>query len=88
MRILRAVGIVPDAHSLEYLYLVQQSKRLALIQSLNEFSSQRMRDWPCIVFMAVLRFIDLARSNVLIRSMVNEHDLLQKIQATKQGEGP
>ena len=80
LRVLRASGPVPsDAFSPEYLYLVQQSKRLSLVRTLNDFQLRTILIWPVLLAIVAIKWIDLAISNTLIRSLINERDLLKSI---------
>jgi hypothetical protein len=80
LRVLRvSVGLPPDPLSPEYLYLVQQSKRIALVQTLNLFRFDNFWSWPVLVACVVLKWLDLGLSNSLIRSLINEYDLLNRI---------
>lgn len=72
-------GYALDPHTLEYLYLIQQRKRLSLAASIGRL---RPRSWlllPLIVPVVVAKAIDLWIANQTIRAMINEHDLQQRI---------
>jgi hypothetical protein len=71
-----SAGNAPDPMSPEYLYLVQQCKRLGLVQTLDSFKSDNMRQWPRLLAIAAVKWMDLSLSSTLIRSLINEHDLL------------
>ena len=80
LRVLRASGPVPsDAFSPDYLYLVQQSKRVSLVRTLNQFQLRTILTWPVLLVIVALKWIDLAIANSLVRSLINEHDLLKMI---------
>ena len=80
LRVLRAAGTVPNnTHSPEYLYLVQQSKRISLVRTLNCFGADNVRAWPLLLASAFVKWLDLILSNSLIRSLINEYDLLHRI---------
>ena len=76
-----SVAMPPDPMSPEYLYLVQQSKRLGLVQTLDSFRSNNLRQWPKLCLVASGKWLDLSLSTTLIRSLINEHDLLQRTNA-------
>ncbi len=79
LRFLDATGIVPsDTHSPEYLYLVQQSKRVSLVRTLNSFRGGNVRSWPLLLCIAFVKWLDLVLSSSLIRSLINEYDLLHR----------
>jgi hypothetical protein len=78
VRVLKARGNIPfDPHSPEYLYLVQQSKRVSLLQSLSAVRSDNLRHWPLLFAAAIVKWIDLKLSNTLIQSLINEYKLLE-----------
>jgi hypothetical protein len=80
LRVLRVTTAVPsDPLSPEYLYLVQQSKRVSLVQTLNAFRADNLLSWPFLSGVVLIKWLDLGLSNSLIRSLINEHDLLQRL---------
>ena len=82
LRVLRAAGTVPaDTHSPEYLYLVQQSKRVALVRTLNCFRRNNVHVWPLLLASTFVKWLDLVLANSLIRSLINEYDLLHRVDA-------
>lgn len=89
LRVLRVnVSVPPDPLSPEYLYLVQQSKRVSLVRSLDRFQRNNLSQWPLILTIVFIKWIDLALSNCLIRSLINEYDLLNRIDAPTAGNRP
>ena len=72
-------GYALDPHSLEYLYLIQQRKRLSLAASIGRLRPGNWLLLPLIVPVVAARAIDLWIANQTIRSMINEHDLQQRI---------
>lgn len=79
LRVLRAAGEVPgDPYAPEYLYLIQQSKRLSLVCTLDRFRLANLLIWPWLIIVVLIKWADLALSNTLIRALINEHDLLQR----------
>jgi hypothetical protein len=87
LRVLDAAGPVPlDTLSPEYLYLVQQSKRLSLVRTLNRFGPRNILEWPLVLAVALVKLADLILSNALIRSLINEHDLLKRVDASIEKE--
>jgi hypothetical protein len=80
LRVLRVASAVPsDPLSPEYLYLVQQSKRVSLVRTLDLFRANNLLSWPVLFVVVLIKWIDLGLSNCLIRSLINEHDLLRRI---------
>lgn len=79
LRVLPATNIPFDPHSLEYLYLAQQSKRLALVRTLDRFHLRNALLWPVLLLIAAVKWVDLAISNTVVRSLINEQDLIERI---------
>lgn len=78
---------VPSPDSAGYLFLVQQSKRIALSTEIARFSRQNVLLWPFLLMIVLVRYIDLVISNALIRSLINEMDL-QRLAAGDQKRDP
>lgn len=79
LRVLKVAGTVPaDPCAPEYLYLVQQSKRLSLVRTMHNFRLGNVLLWPVLVIAVLAKWVDLAISNTLIRALINEYDLLQR----------
>lgn len=76
----------PDPLSPEYLYLVQQSKRVSITRTLNAFGKDNLTMWPYLIAVALAKWLDLALSNTLIRSLINERDLLNRANSRPQEE--
>jgi glycosyltransferase involved in cell wall biosynthesis len=69
-----------NSFSLDYLYCLQQERRLRLSRMLARFMSGRVWMYPWYTVRVVSEAISLQITNVLIRSMVNEI-LIQKLGA-------
>src|ERR1700722_1116223 len=79
LRILHVTTPVPsDPLSPEYLYLVQQSKRESLIRTLNSFRSTNLLSWSILLGVVLVKWLAWVRANSLMRSLINEHDLLRR----------
>jgi hypothetical protein len=74
-----AAGGNINPFSLEYLYLVQQAKRLSLSATLGRIRPSSLLMWPVVLPVAVVKTFDLWMTTLLIRSMLNEHDLMARI---------
>ena len=72
-----------DLDSPQYLYLVQQAKRISLSETVARLTLKTLPLWPAILAIAAFKWIDLALANTLVRSLINEHDLLR----LSQGDG-
>ena len=77
--------IKPD--SPEYLFLVQQAKRISLSKTIGRFSRWNFLIWPWLIIVAGMKWLDLALSNTIIRSFINEMDL-QKVIAEPGSRAP
>ena len=71
--------------STEYLYLVQQTKRLSLAASIGRFSRRNFLLWPLLVALVIVKWIDLKIANAVISSFINEMALL-KLSAEARAE--
>jgi hypothetical protein len=87
LRTLPAAQIPFDPHSPEYLYVAQQAKRLSLVRTLDSFRLGNLPLWPVLSVIALAKWTDLTISNALVRSLINEYDLLQRI-AREPGKPP
>lgn len=66
-----------DPQSPEYLYLVQQRKRLSLAASVGRLRPRNALLLPFIGTIVLLKAADLWIANLMIRSLINERDLLR-----------
>src|SRR5580698_2953668 len=81
LRVFHVTTPVPsDPMSPEYLYLVQQSKRVSLIRTLDAFRVTNFLSWPILLGVVLIKWLDLIVSNSLIRSLINEYDLLRRVE--------
>jgi len=79
LRMYRVSELTPmDPSSPEYLYLVQQCKRVSLSRTLGRLSLWNAPLWPLILAIVVFKWADLVLANALIRSLINERDLLRQ----------
>jgi hypothetical protein len=67
-----------DPYSPEYLYLVQQSKRLSLSTSIGRLRPKNLFIFPMIVPIILVKAVDLWIANQVIRSLINERDLIEQ----------
>jgi hypothetical protein len=72
-----AEGFALDPHSADYLYLVQQRKRLSLATSIGRLRPRNILAVPFILPIVLVKAIDLWIANQIIRAMINEYDLLR-----------
>lgn len=72
-----------DPGSPQYLYLVQQAKRVSLSETVARLTLKSLPLWPAILAIAAYKWIDLALANTLVRSLINEHDLLRLTKTDK-----
>ena len=77
-----------DPHSPEFLYLVQQAKRVAFSRAVGAFRLRAVLLWPWFLLVLLARWADLAMANTLVRSLINEHDLLRLAQQQREAGHP
>lgn len=72
-RILPVESSVPgDSFSLEYLYCIQQERRLLLSRSIARFMTGKIWLYPVFIFSLSCHFIRLKLTNAQIKAIVNE----------------
>ena len=86
LRMLPADRIPFDPHSPEYLYVAQQAKRVSLVRTLDSFRLGNLPLWPVLSVIVLAKWADLSISNALVRALINEYDLLQRI--SRRPENP
>lgn len=67
-----------DPNSAEYLYLVQQSKRLSLSASMAQLRPRNLLILPVLLPVIIAKAMDLWIANQIIRSLINERDLVEQ----------
>jgi len=67
-----------DPNSPEYLYLVQQSRRLSLSKSMARLRPRNLLILPVLLPVIVVKAMDLWIANQIIRSLINERDLIRQ----------
>ena len=70
-------GRALDPNSADYLYLVQQQKRLSLASSAGRLRLGNILLAPLLVPIVLLKAVDLWIANLTIRAIINEQDLLR-----------
>jgi hypothetical protein len=68
-----------DPFSPEYLYLVQQQKRLSLSRTLGRLRPANILLFPAILLVAWVKCLDLRITNVIVQAMINERILLRHV---------
>lgn len=66
-----------NPNSLEYLYLVQQSKRISLAATVGRFSRWNILIWPVLAVVVLIKWLDLSLTTTLVRAFINESVLLK-----------
>ena len=79
-------GFTLDPQSAEYLYLVQQHKRLSLAASIGRMRPGNILLLPLIVPVILLKTADLWICNQMVRSMINERDLMLRAMSAGKPE--
>jgi hypothetical protein len=79
LRIMDATAgqVTGDPLSADYLYGLQQEKRLDLARKLAALRVTRLRRWPSLWFSILLRYGVLLLTNAYVRSHINEMTLLR-----------
>lgn len=67
-----------EPYSPEYLYLVQQAKRLSLSASMARLRPRYLLIMPLVLAVIAVRSFDLWIANQIIRSLINERDLREQ----------
>jgi hypothetical protein len=80
-----AAGV--DPHSPAYLYLVQQGKRLSLGATIGRLRPRNVLLLPILLPVLLVKLADLWVATVVIRALINEHDLLERSRKS-DGQGP
>jgi hypothetical protein len=70
---------IPDSLTPEFVLLVQQQARLALVRSMARHDRIRPREMSAYVGGAIRSFVALRVINALTQSYLNEHRLMEKI---------
>jgi hypothetical protein len=68
-----------DPFSAEYLYLVQQRKRLSLSRTVGRLRPGNIPLFPVIVVIALVKYLDLLVTNQIVQSLINERILMHHI---------
>ena len=80
IRIIKAEQQGPiDPFAPEYLYLVLQHKRLSLCATVGRLRPGNILLFPVIVPIILVKLVDLALSNQIVRSLITEQDLAERI---------
>ena len=88
LRVHRRVGWPPpDPNSPEYLYLVQQAKRLSLSASIGRLRPGNLLLFPLLLLVIMVKALDIWIANQIIRSLINERDLLDQRLRADRAEG-
>jgi hypothetical protein len=66
-----------DPFSVEYLYLVQQRKRLSLSATIGRLRPRNIPLFPVIVVIAFVKYLDLLVTNQIVQSLINEEILMR-----------
>ena len=66
-----------DPYSPEYLYLVQQSKRVSLSATMARLRPRNIIILPILLLIIGAKVVDLWMATLIIRGLINERDLLE-----------
>jgi|SRR4051812_25109760 hypothetical protein len=67
---------IADPYSSEYLYLIQQQKRLSLSRSVGRLRPRNLLLFPIIIVIVLFKCFDLFVTNQIVQSLINERLLL------------
>ena len=89
LRVLETRGtVVPsDSFSIDYLYVLQQEKRLALSSELSSFRLGTPWKWPAKAAMVALSYGSLLLTNAYVRAQINELILLKEVARQEGSNG-
>ena len=73
---------VTDPYAPDYLYLVQQAKRLSLSQTMARLRPRNALLLPVLLAILLVKVIDLHITNQIVRSLINERDLIRQHQTS------
>jgi hypothetical protein len=71
-----AAGVDPSSPA--YLYLVQQGKRLSLSATIGKLRLRNVLLLPVLLPIMLVKVVDLWVATVIIRALINEHDLMER----------
>ena len=75
-----------DPFSPEYLYLIQQQKRLSLSRTMGRLQPRNLPLFPVIILIALAKCLDLAVTNQIVQSLINERLLVTHVARADQDE--
>jgi len=67
-----AADVPTDSYSAQYLFRLQEAKRLALAEAIGEIRLTPSRRLPKLIVIAVVRYVSLLLTNAFVRAAVNE----------------
>jgi hypothetical protein len=68
-----------DPYAPEYLYLIQQQKRLSLSVTVGRFRPRNAVLFPVIILIVLIKALDLFVTNQIVQSLLNERQLLDHL---------
>jgi len=75
-----------DPYSPEYLYLIQQQKRLSLSRTMGRLRPRNFLAFPVIILIALVKCLDLFVTNQVVQSLINERLLVTHLTRARQDE--
>jgi hypothetical protein len=76
-----------DPYSPEYLYLIQQQKRLSLSGTVGQLRPRNALMFPLIILLVLIKALDLFVTNQIVQSLLNERQLLADM-TRSEPDGP
>ena len=77
---------IADPYSPEYLYLIQQQKRLSLSKTMGRLRPRGFLLFPIIILIALIKCLDLFVTNQIVQSLINERLLVTHVRRARQDE--
>ena len=75
-----------DPYSPEYLYLIQQQKRLGLSRTVGRLRPRNLPAFPLIILIVLIKAMDLFVTNQIVKSLINERLLTSHVTHPRQDE--
>jgi hypothetical protein len=76
-----------DPFSPEYLYLVQQERRISLSTTIARLRPRNIPFFPAIIVIAIIKYLDLLITNQIVQSLINERILIRHSASLPRNEG-
>jgi hypothetical protein len=75
-----------DPYSPDYLYLIQQQKRLSLSTTVGRLRPRNIPFFPVILLIILIKSLDLFVTNQIVQSLINERLLTDYVSHPRRNE--